>query len=102
MLREVKEETGLTPAAWRYRAVIHFLSDDFEELMHLYTVSDYTGELTDCDEGDLQWIPDAQVPEMPTWEGDRVFLKLLAEEAPFFRLKLRYVSGKLTEVVREA
>ena len=57
LLREAKEETGLTLTSWRCRAVITFLSDTCEgEYMYLFTADDFTGELTDCPEGDLQWV----------------------------------------------
>ena len=32
-------------------------------------------------------------------KGDKIFLKLLADEAPFFSLKLRYEGEKLVEAV---
>ena len=33
------------------------------------------------------------------WEGDRIFLKLLEENVPFFSLKLRYQGDHLAEAV---
>ena len=38
------------------------------------------------------------MPELPTWEGDAVFLKLILEdEKRFFTVKLRYQGSKLVE-----
>ena len=52
-----------------------------------------------CDEGDLQWVSRKFLDELPKWEGDAIFLKLLWEDAPFFLLKLRYEGSTLKEAV---
>lgn len=91
LLREVREETGLTLLSYRMRGIITFLyGDDIAEYMHLFTADDFAGTLTECDEGDLVWIDTDKVTDLPLWEGDRIFLKLLQEDAPFFMLKLVY------------
>jgi len=96
MLREVREESGLTLTAWRYRGIVTFVSDLSEtEYMHLFTADDFCGALQDCSEGDLQWVPEEKMKELPQWEGDRVFLDLLARETPFFSLKLVYQGERL-------
>ena len=96
LVREVKEETGLTLTAYRYRGIVTFVSDEWEtEYMHLFTADGFTGELTRCDEGVLEWVDDDKVAALPTWEGDRIFLKLLEEDAPFFSLKLVYAGDTL-------
>ncbi len=97
MAREIREETGLTPTSWRARGVVTFISDDVYEYMHLFTVDAFSGDLIDCDEGDLAWIEKSRVLDLPTWEGDRIFLRLIAKEEPYFLLKLVYVKEKLTE-----
>lgn len=97
LVREVKEETGLTLTSYRYRGVVTFVSDVWEtEYMHLFTADGFTGELSRCDEGVLEWVDDDKVADLPTWEGDRIFLQLLNEDAPFFSLKLAYTGEKLT------
>lgn len=98
MKREVREETGLTPTAWRKRAVIEFVSDKYPtEWMHLYTITDWTGEQTPCDEGELTWVDKREVPRLPAWEGDRLFLAELANDAPYFTMKLTYCGSSLTK-----
>ncbi len=100
VLREVKEETGLTLTSCRYRGIVTFVSDEWgTEYMHLFTADAFTGELADCDEGVLEWVPDDRVPELPSWEGDRIFLSLLARDEPFFSLKLLYRGDKLLRAV---
>ena len=101
-LREIREETGLTATGYRYRGLVKFLSDRWPtEYMHLFTVHSWTGELKECDEGDLEWVPKARLKELPLWDGDHIFLDLLDQEAPFFSLKLSYVGDKLVEAVVE-
>ena len=99
MLREVCEETGLTPTDYRYRGIVTFVSGDYCEYMHLFTVSAYTGDLTACDEGELAFVPDAEMGTLPMWEGDRIFLDLIEEDTPFFSLKLVYAGERLTDVI---
>ena len=96
--REMTEETGLTPMDMSYRGVVMFRSDKWpDEEMHLFTCREFSGKLIPCDEGVLEWVAKSEVPRLPIWEGDKIFLKLLAEDAPFFRLNLRYEGEKLAE-----
>ena len=92
LLREVKEETGYTLTSFRFRGIITFIYKNVVEYMHLFTADAFTGDPTPCDEGELKWIPKGDVLNLNLWEGDRVFLKLLQEDAPFFSLKLVYDS----------
>ena len=95
-LRETLEETGLTLTDYRYRGLVTFVSDQAPtEYMHLFTASAWTGTPHPCDEGELQWIKKADLLSLPLWEGDKIFLRLLEEDAPFFSLKLRYEGDKL-------
>ena len=90
VLRETLEETGLTLTDWRYRGIVTFVSDRWEtEYMHLFTATGWTGRLHECDEGVLEWVSREQFRGLPQWEGDRIFLRLIEEDAPFFSLKLR-------------
>ncbi len=101
VIREVLEETGLTLTDYRYRGIVTFVGDPpYEtEYMHLFTGAGFTGELSDCDEGVLEWVPKDRIPELPIWEGDKIFLDLLASDAPFFSLKLVYQGQRLASAV---
>ena len=101
LLREVREETGLTLTDYAYRGIVTFVSDRWPtEYMHLFTADGWTGELKDCDEGVLEWIPRTRLLELPHWEGDAIFLELIGrDETPFFSLKLHYVGETLAEAV---
>lgn len=86
----------MTLTDYRYRGLVTFVSDQAPtEYMHLFTASAWTGTPHPCDEGELQWIKKADLLSLPLWEGDKIFLRLLEEDAPFFSLKLRYEGDKL-------
>ena len=90
-LRETKEETGLTLTDCRFRGIVTFDCEGREtEYMHLFTANRWTGEQIRCDEGDLEWVSKDKVQDLPIWEGDRIFFRLMAQERPFFSLKLSY------------
>lgn len=96
LLREVKEETGLTLTSYRCRGLLTFLSDRWEtEYIFLYTADGFTGTLTECSEGNLEWVEKSRIGALNLWEGDLLFLRRLAEEGPFFSLKLRYEGDRL-------
>ena len=100
VVRETLEETGLTLTDYRYRGLVTFVSDRWEtEYMHLFTATAWTGEVRACDEGVLEWLHKDALAALPQWEGDRIFLKLLRQAAPFFSLKLRYDGEKLVQAV---
>ena len=90
-LRETFEETGLTLTDYRLRGIVTFDCEGQETLyMYLFTASAWTGELSECSEGDLEWVPKKKVYSLPIWEGDKLFFRLLEEGRPFFSLKLSY------------
>ncbi len=96
VLREVNEETGLTLTSYQYRGIVYFKSDKYEdEKMHLYTADGYVGELTECNEGVLEWIDRDEMFNLPMWEGDKIFLGLIRTDTNFFELVLNYEGDKL-------
>ncbi|MEY8355076.1 NUDIX domain-containing protein [Lachnospiraceae bacterium 54-53] len=111
LLREVKEETGLTLLDYKLRGVVTFVSDRYpDEYMFLYTADRYEGDLTDCSEGQLEWVKKEGISELSLWEGDRIFFELLNDNIPFFSLKLSYkgdglaaaaLNGGLLELLEE-
>ena len=100
LLREVKEETGLTLTKYRLRAVITFQSNMWEtEYMYLFTANEFTGELIGCDEGEIEWVDKDKILDLNIWEGDKIFLKKMIEEDKFFTLKVVYDGDDLVESV---
>lgn len=98
--REVWEETGLTMNQFDYRGLVTFVSDEYEtEQMHLFTCEDFSGQMKECDEGTLRWVPEDEVEDLPLWEGDRIFLRLIRSPRPFFSLKLVYQGDRPVRAV---
>ena len=101
LLRETREETGLTLTSWRYCGIVTFVSDRWEtEYMHLFTADGFEGEIRTCDEGELEWIDRKKLYNLTLWEGDKIFLRLLEnDDEPFFLLKLGYDGDELVSAV---
>ena len=94
--REILEETGLNAKNLEYRGMVDFFCSGWpDERMHLFWANSFEGDLKDCDEGALEWVPKAKMDALPQWEGDRIFLRLLEERAPFFHLELIYEGDRL-------
>lgn len=100
LLREAYEETGLTLTSWKFRGIVTFTQEGYgTEYMCLYTADEFSGELKDCDEGILEWVKKEELLKLNLWEGDKIFLRLLNENAPFFSLKLSYQGDCLIEAI---
>lgn len=98
LLREVKEETGLILTSYRFRGLLTFVFNDNEaEYICLYTADGFEGEITDCDEGTLEWVSKKKIPELNLWEGDKIFFELLNRNEPFFSMKLVYQGDTLVD-----
>ena len=102
--REVREETGLIvePADLEYCGIVTFvdisLPDAYTEFMHVFRVRRFSGSLlTNCDEGELEWVPIAKLKELPHWQADEIFYDFLAQNHPFFSLKCIYKNSRLIE-----
>jgi 8-oxo-dGTP diphosphatase len=104
ILREAKEEIGATLEEVKYRGIVTFVSNIYgTEYMHLFTANEFEGEIKpDCDEGRLEWVKKEDVYNLPVWEGDKIFFRLLETEEKFFSLKLVYEGDTLVEHVLNA
>ena len=99
-VREAFEETGLTLNALVFRGIVTFVSDKWgTEYMHLFKCTDFSGTLTECSEGVLEWVPKDKMYTLPIWEGDKIFLRLIETPSEFFSLKLTYEGDKLASAV---
>ncbi len=100
-IREVFEETGLTLLNYEYRGIVTFVSDKWPtEYMHIFTSSQFSGKIKECDEGKLEWVNISDIFSLPIWEGDKIFLKLIQNKnEPFFSLKLEYSGDKLNNAI---
>ena len=100
MIREAKEETGLAVTSMKFRGILTFICDKQDpEYICLYTIDGSSGQLKECDEGELLWVPKDEIFGLNLWEGDRIFFDLLQKDVPFFSLKLCYEGDQLLEAV---
>lgn len=97
ILREVKEETGLTLKKFQLCGKLYFYIDDLTEMSYLYKATEFEGNLMECDEGDLKWISKDDILGLNLWEGDSLFLKKLISEDSYFEMKLVYQNNKLVD-----
>lgn len=99
LVREVKEETGLTLNNFTYRGEILFVNDDYQEIMYLFTSENFSGELAECDEGELSWIDKDKIFDLNLWEGDKYFLKPLLNSDILIKMEVRYQGKQLISVI---
>ena len=98
LIREVKEETGLTLCDYKLRGLITFSFEDKDEIAFLYTSNNFVGELIkECKEGELVWVKKDAILSLPLWAGDKLFLEKLKEDRNYFSLKLNYKKDKLLD-----
>lgn len=96
LLREVKEETGLTLTSYRFRGILTFnFNENESEYICLYTADGFEGEIVSCNEGMLEWVPKSEIRNLNLWEGDKIFFDLLEKDEPFFSMKLVYQGDEL-------
>jgi 8-oxo-dGTP diphosphatase len=57
-IREVKEETGLDVWSIKLRGVIKTIFEEHDSswILFVYTTDDFSGEMTTCNEGELEWV----------------------------------------------
>ncbi len=98
IVREVMEETGLKLNSYQLRTIVTYVSTNWEtEYMYVFTSNDFTGDLIECNEGDLQWIDKREVTKLNTWEGDKIFVEKLQNDSGFFTVKFEYDGDKLVK-----
>ena len=87
-IRETYEETGYKINTLKLSGFITFpdLGDSpFGDLWYvwLFKTSDFHGNIIDSPEGELHWIENKKVLELPMWEGDKIFTPLIYQEKIF-------------------
>ena len=91
IIREVKEETGLTLNSYKLRCIVTYISNNWEtEYMYVFTSDDFSGEIIECNEGDLEWIDKDEIFNLNLWEGDKIFLDKIKKDDTFFTMKFNY------------
>jgi len=102
VIREIKEEAGLTIKSPKMRGFITFpFFDGVDDwYVFLFTVENFSGKIIDSPEGNLEWIPNDRLTELNLWDGDKIFLEwVFSENSPekngrFFSAKFIYEDRK--------
>lgn len=96
VVREVKEESGLHIKDPSFRGVLTFPGFDGENdwIVFLFVASQFSGKLSESNEGKVRWIPDGELVHLDLWEGDKHFLKWLGKKK-FFSAKFVYKKWQL-------
>lgn len=102
-IREIYEETGIQIEESNLNAcgIVHFISDTFfDEDMYLFKATLNTKPpINDCNEGTLKWIKSDELPSLPMWEGDKIFLEKMSNNITNINLTLVYSKDKLVNVI---
>ena len=80
VIREMKEETGLTVKNPRLRGFKQFPIDGGRYIVFLYEATEFEGELRDSEEGDVAWYPREQVKELPTVEDLEELIQVMERD----------------------
>ncbi len=90
VIREIREESGLTITKPELRGVLTFpeFAHGQDWYVFVFVARRFTGELTQSCEGHLEWIDDDRMLDLNLWEGDPYFLEHLESE--------RFFSGSFT------
>lgn len=98
IVRETKEETGLSLKSYKLRCIVTYVSTTWEtEYMYVFTSNEFEGDVIECNEGDLQWIDKNEVTNLNTWEGDKIFIEKIQNDNNFFTVKFEYDEEKLVK-----
>ena len=97
-IRETKEETGFDIHSLNCCGEVLFIDDNLKIMMYVYEIEDFSGEMIECDEGDLKWIPIKDIYHYPMWEGDKAFLPKVINHEPYFKMTLTYHQGELVSI----
>ena len=75
-----------------------FSTEAYTEFMHIFRARKFSGTLiSDCDEGELEWVPISKLKELPHWQADEIFYDFLAQNHEFFSLKCIYKNNVLVQ-----
>jgi 8-oxo-dGTP diphosphatase len=95
VVREVLEESGLSiqdPKLCGLLMFPKFKGNDW--YVFVFTASQFSGELIDSPEGQLEWIPDEKILDLNLWESDHLFMPWI-QDGKFFSAKFMYEEDKL-------
>jgi mutator protein MutT len=96
VVREVREETGLTVSDLTEHGVVDFYFGEKHEpdwVVHIYSTSTFTGEPSGGDEGELRWWSLDEIPYGEMWPDDAHWLPMLVQGKRFTGVFVYDVDG---------
>lgn len=95
--RELNEESGLIAEKMTLKGFLTFplFAKNEDWYVFVFLVTAFSGTLTTSNEGELAWIENERLLQLPLWEGDRIFLPYL-DTPGIFSGSFTYQNGKLT------
>lgn len=96
VIREMYEESGLSIQHPKLCGLImfpNFRGDDW--YVFVFTANEFSGELIDSSEGQLEWIKDEELLSLNRWESDQIFFPWI-EAGEFFSAKFTYEGNKMS------
>lgn len=103
VIREVYEESGLTPKNLVLKGVVAISGADIPEYgvqdwyIFVYTTTEWEGELTPSVEGTPIWVEDSMILEYVANKGDKYLLERLSSSA-WFEGKIIYKNQEIAKV----
>jgi 8-oxo-dGTP diphosphatase len=96
--REIREESGLVARRLELKGVLSFpgFANDEDWYAFVFVVPEFEGQISESQEGYLQWIESTEIYNLNLWEGDRVFLPWL-DQPGLFSGKFVYKNGRLVD-----
>lgn len=84
--REFKEEANIDIGSVEERGVLEFIYGSSPEVLqvHVYMISDFTGEATESEEMRPQWFTLDAIPYEAMWPDDKFWLPLLLADKKFY------------------
>ena len=85
-IREVLEETGLVVSNLKSHGILSFFFGqriDVDWEVHVFSTSDFKGNLNPSNEGSLKWFDIDEIPYDAMWKDDRHWLPLLLKGKVF-------------------
>lgn len=77
VIREMREETGLTVPDPRLCGVKQFPSGGGRYLVFLFTAESFTGDLRSSDEGKMEWVPRDRLSDYPCVDDLEELLRVM-------------------------
>ncbi|MFA6089796.1 MAG: DNA mismatch repair protein MutT, partial [Candidatus Woesearchaeota archaeon] len=93
-------ESGLIITSPVLKGIITYpsTSTDEEWINFVFIAKKFTGNLIECNEGNLEWIKTSQIKKLNLWDSDRLFLPLLTKKG-IFTAKITYDKEKVIDSI---